>query len=180
VLDQLLDKTRSSGGTPKFDRLTKTKTVEGLYPLVSEPYLVPTFRLFIRLVQSSSTDPGEKKWAADQILILFRHYLVILFNNRQEIIRAIITLFCGDGFFASKSLEAPDQCMLREKLFSLLAILISDTTTVWASEAVLEIERLEEDNRRVVKLDSEIKKIRKEGLKTMKRLRATVPSLRTN
>jgi DNA polymerase phi len=179
VLDGLLDKSPSSGGTPKFDRLTKTKTVEGLYPLVSETFLHQTFDLFIRLVQSSNTDTGEKKWAADQILILLRHHLVIL-NKKPHIIPLIIEFFCEYGFFLTEALKAPDQFMLREKLFSLLAILISDTKTVWASEAVLEIEKLEENNKRVVKLDSEIKKIRKQGLKTMKRLRATVHFLRTN
>jgi hypothetical protein len=64
--------------------------------------------------------------------------------------------------------------MLREKLFSLLSVLISDHDEVWASVAVLEIEKLENDHKRMVKLDSEIKKIRKSGTKLMKKLRILV------
>ena len=64
--------------------------------------------------------------------------------------------------------------MLREKLFSLLALRFSDTTEVWASVAVLEIERLEEEHKKVMKLDSEIKKIRKTAIKRIKKLRSKV------
>jgi len=55
-----------------------------------------------------------------------------------------------------------------------LSLLISDTTDVWASYAVLQIEKLEENHKKVIKLDSEIKKIRKAGLKMMKKLRNMV------
>jgi len=69
--------------------------------------------------------------------------------------------------------------MLREKLFSLLSLLISDSKDVWASFVVLYIESLEDQKmKKVIKLDSEIKKIRKQGIKMMKKLRSsvTVPS----
>lgn len=64
--------------------------------------------------------------------------------------------------------------MLREKLFSALSILIADTSDVWPTIAVLKIESFEDDHKKVVKLDSQIKKIRKEGLKSMKALRKLV------
>jgi len=65
--------------------------------------------------------------------------------------------------------------MLREKLFSFLALRISDPGEVWPSVVVLEIERLEEDKlKKVIKLDSEIKKIRKKAFKRMKKLRSKV------
>ena len=69
-----------------------------------------------------------------------------------------------------------EQATLREKLFSLLAMVISDTEEVWATRAVGVIEKLEDNPgvKKVVKLDSEIKKIRKMGLKTMKKLRSQV------
>lgn len=70
--------------------------------------------------------------------------------------------------------------MLREKLFSLLSVLISDPDEVWASVAVLQIEKLEEDSKKVVKLDSQIKKIRKSGIKLMKKLRALVLTFLNN
>lgn len=74
------------------------------------------------------------------------------------------------------SLSKSDQSMLRDKLFSLLSMSITDTTEVWSTYAVLRIETLEENHKKTVKLDSEIKKIRKAGIKTMKKLRSMVCS----
>jgi hypothetical protein len=74
----------------------------------------------------------------------------------------------------SDILSKSDQLMLREKLFSLLSILITDTRKVWSTYAVLQIEMLEKDHKKIVKLDSEIKKIRKAGIKIMKKLRSMV------
>lgn len=56
-------------------------------------------------------------------------------------------------------------------------MVISDTEGVWATRAVAVIEKMEDEpgTKKVVKLDSEIKKIRKMGLKTMKKLRLQVP-----
>jgi hypothetical protein len=65
--------------------------------------------------------------------------------------------------------------MLREKLFSLLTLRIGDTSEVWPSLAVLEIEGLEAEHKKVMKLDSEIKKIRRKAIKRVKKLRSKVP-----
>jgi hypothetical protein len=47
---------------------------------------------------------------------------------------------------------------------------------VWPSLAVLEIEGLEAEHKKVMKLDSEIKKIRRKAIKRVKKLRLKVPS----
>jgi hypothetical protein len=120
-----------------------------------------------------SLGDSEKKWSADQLIILLRLHFAVL-PDQKSVIKRYIRFFCQCGFFTSESLKKPDQLILREKLFSLLSFLDSDSTDVWASYAVLQIEKLEEDHKKVNKLDSEIKKIRKAGLKAMKKLRSTV------
>ena len=90
-------------------------------------------------------------------------------------IEQCLEFFCQHGFFASDVLSKAEQAMLREKLFSLLSLLISDQTRIWSTFAVLQIEKLEQvDRKKVVKLDREIKKVRKAGLKTVKKLRSKV------
>jgi hypothetical protein len=52
---------------------------------------------------------------------------------------------------------------------------MSDREEIWATRAVVMVEKLEDEGaKKVVKLDSEIKRIRKTGLKTMKKLRSQV------
>jgi hypothetical protein len=159
------------GYSTKFDRLTKSKTVEDLYSIIP---LVKVESLGDFLWEGLLT-PGssERKWFADQFVIVIRHHLNLL-QQQRVVIERCLHRFCQFGFFTNESLGNPDQLMLRERLFSLLSLLISDTTDVWASYAVLQIEMLEEDNKKVIKLDSEIKRIRKAGLKMMKKLRKMV------
>lgn len=157
-----------------FDRLSKSKTIEELYPLIPFNH-IDTLIDFLMANFLNSGD-SKKKWFADQFVVLLRHHL----NARQghkAVVQRCLQFFCKYGFFASESLKKSDQSMLREKLFSLLSLLISDSTEVWASYTMLQIETLEEDHKRVVKLDSEIKKIRKTAFKMMKKLRAMVFNL---
>jgi hypothetical protein len=159
------------GYSTKFDRLTKSKTIEDLYSLIPPAKM----ESLVNFLWEGLLTPGssERKWFADQFVILVRHYLNTL-QQQRAIIERCLHLFCQFGFFTSKSLGKADQLMLRERLFSLLSLLISDTSDVWGSYSVLQIEMLEENHKKVIKLDSEIKKIRKAGLKTMKRLRNMV------
>lgn len=159
------------GYSTKFDRLTKSKTVEDLYSVIP-PVKVESL---VDVLWEGLLTPGssERKWFADQFVIVIRHHLSVL-QQQRVIIERCLHHFCQFGFFISESLGNSDQLMLRERLFSLLSLLISDTTDVWASYAVLQIEMLEEIHKKVVKLDSEIKKIRKAGLKMMKKLRKMV------
>jgi DNA polymerase phi len=119
----------------------------------------------------------ERKWFADQIVIILRQHLSEL-QRQKFLFEECLCFFCKYGFFVGGSLSKLDQSMLREKLFSLLSMLIADTTEVWSTYAVLRIETLEEDHKKTVKLDSEIKKIRKAGIKTMKKLQSMVCPLR--
>ena len=114
---------------------------------------------------------SERKWFADQILTAFRH--------RQEDfmgadIGECIQFLVRYGFFESKSFAKPDQLMIREKLFSLLALMTSDSLQLWSRYSVMEIVANEKTNDRVVKLDSQIKKIRKSALKRMNNLSSAV------
>ena len=98
-----------------------------------------------------------------------------MLREQKDIIEQSIQFFCQHGFFEDPSLAKSDQITLREKMFSLMLILISDSTEVWPSYAVLQIESLEESNcKGLAKLDSKIKKIRKAGLKLMKKIRLKV------
>ena len=120
-----------------------------------------------------TSESSERKWFAEQFAIVVRRYLNTI-PKQRAIIERCLHLFCQFGFFTSESLGKPDQSMLREKLFSLLSLLISDAMDVWPSYTVLQIEKLQESHKKVIKLDSEIKKIRKSGLKMMKKLRNMV------
>jgi hypothetical protein len=96
-------------------------------------------------------------------------------QQERSVIESCLRFFAVHGFFESEPLNKADQSMLREKLFSLLSLMISDSSEVWASVAVMQIAKLEDEKlKKVVKLDSAIKKIRKTGLKSMKKLRAMV------
>ena len=78
------------------------------------------------------------------------------------------------GFFDSKSFAKTEQLIIREKLFSLLALMNSDSLQLWSRYSVMEIVANEKTNVRVVKLDSQIKKIRKSALKRMNNLSSVV------
>jgi hypothetical protein len=160
------------GYSSTFDPLTKSKTVEELYPLIPRDEIVAVLK-FLGDSILEDTRTGDRKWFADQFILLLRQHLGQL-QRKPEVIMACLGFFCQHGFFVSPSLSKPDQVMLREKLFSLLSLLISDLEEVWASVVVLEIEKLEDVHKKVVKLDSEIKKIRKSGIKLMKKLRNLV------
>jgi len=153
----------------KFDRLTKTKTVEGLLPLIPEDEMddILSFLMEAFLNQGNA----DRKWFADQLVVVFRQRWTSL-QGRKRKIKPTIQFLCKHGFFKNPSLTASDQSVLRERLFSLLSILISDPKTVWPSYAVSEIENL--DEKLIVKLDSKIRKIRKSGLKMMKKLGSLV------
>jgi DNA polymerase phi len=159
------------GYSTKFDRLSKSKTVEELYPLIPSDQL----NTLINFLLEKLLDPrdSERKWFADQLVILLRHHLGVL-QQQKAMVERCLQFFCQYGFFANQSLKKPDQSLLREKLFAILSLMVSDSTEVWASYAVLQVERLEDDHKKVIKLDSEIKKIRKSGIKRMKKLRSMV------
>jgi hypothetical protein len=163
---------------PKFDRLTRAQTLTGLVGLIPhDKWEESTTFLMERLINGDV----EKGWLADQMLILYRRHLNVLYGLQQDysITEQIVLFFCEHGFFRTKELTESDRSMLREKLFSLLSVLIRDSTEVWSSNAILYIEKLEENKRKkVIKLDSEIKKIRKYGLKTMRKLRLKVHKLK--
>jgi hypothetical protein len=163
------------GHSSKFDRLTKSKTVEELYPLIPRDEIISVVKFLGDSILEENTGEGERKWFADQFILLLRQHLNQL-QPKAKVILACLHFFCRHGFFASASLSKSDQVILREKLFSLLSVLISDHDEVWASVAVLEIEKLENDHKKMVKLDSEIKRIRKSGIKLMKKLRIMVIS----
>jgi DNA polymerase phi len=155
----------------KFDRLSKSKTVESLLSVPQEATLsgIITF-LTNKIISPGETADVERRWYADQLSILLRQHMQssLLFEKSLQFL-------CRYGFFIHSTLSKKDQEMLCEKLFSLLALRISDSSEVWPSLAVLEIEKLEKEHKKVIKLDSKIKKICKAGIKRMKKLRSNVP-----
>jgi hypothetical protein len=118
-----------------------------------------------------SRKESERKWFADQILTVFRHRLA---DFMEVEVGECIQFLVRHGFFESKSLAKPEQLMIREKLFSLLSSMTSDSLQVWSRYSVIEIAANEKTNDRVVKLDSQIKKIRKSALKCMDHLSSAV------
>ena len=156
--------------SPKFDRLTKSKTIEELYPLIPSDHTPQIITFLTTSILSPQSAEGEKKWYADQILLLLRQP-----TRQSNTVLEGLEFFCRHGFFVSPTLTKPEQTVLREKLFSLLAVLIGDKEEIWATRAVLMVDKLEDEGgKKVIKLDSEIKRIRKTGLKTMKKLRSQV------
>jgi DNA polymerase phi len=157
----------------KFDRLTKSKTMEELL----QHFPISLLRDFVQLMMERilTSQDSEKKWFTDQLQIIFRNPL---YQQENSIVEEYLGFLCRYGFFTCESLSKSDQTMLRERLFSLLSIFNSRISNDYASFAVLEIEKLEQDNKKVVKLDSEIKKIRKSGLKVLKKLHKKVYHLK--
>ena len=164
------------GYSTKFDRLTKLKTVEELYPLINSSEQLIAISEFL---MASILNQGEvdRKWLVDQLIVLARQASRIP-SEDNACIKTCINFLCKHGFFVGCIAES-DRSMLREKLFSLVAIMTSDSSEIWPAVAVLEIKGMEKEYKRVVKLDSEIKTIRKVALKTLKRLRSTVVHLST-
>jgi DNA polymerase phi len=156
------------GYSTKFDRLTKSKTIEGLYSLIPAGDLSHLFQF----LQSQFLLSDNKKWFADQILIVFRQHTTTL-QQHAQLILAVSEFLCRYAFFKSELNDA-DQSILREKIFSILSILVSDSSEVWASKLVLLLEHLKDQHKRVVKLDSQIKKLQKAAVKNMKSVRKLV------
>lgn len=155
--------------SPKFDRLTKSKTIEELYSLLPATQISSIISFLTTKTLSKTAAEGEKKWYIDQILLILRQP-----SRQQDTILQGLDFFCRQAFFSS-TLTKSEQTVLREKLFSLLANLIGDKDEVWPTRAVMMVEKVEDEGvKKLVKLDSEIKKIRKAGLKTMKKLRSQV------
>ena len=155
--------------SPKFDRLTKSKTIEELYSLLPATQISSIISFLTTKILSKTAAEGEKKWYMDQILLILRQP-----SRRHDTISQALGFFCRQAFFSS-TLTKSEQTVLREKLFSLLANLIGDKDEVWPTTAVMMVEKVgDEGIKKIVKFDSEIKKIRKAGLKTMKKLRSQV------
>lgn len=152
------------------------KTVEELYPLInsSEQLVAISEFLMASILNQGDVD---RKWLADQLIVLARQASRIS-SKDNAFIKACIKFLCKHGFFVGSIAES-ERSMLREKLFSLVAIMTSDSSEIWPAIAVLEIKTMEKEYKRVVKLDSEIKTIRKAALKTLRRLRSTVVYLLT-
>jgi hypothetical protein len=121
------------------------------------------------ILEQNTGENGERGWFADQFILLLRQHLSQL-QPQPEVILACLNFFCQHGFFVSPLLLKSDLVILWAKLLSLLLVLFSDLEEVWPSVAVLEIDKLEDVHKKVVKLDSEIKKIRKSEIKLMKKL----------
>ena len=82
--------------------------------------------------------------------------------------------FCG-AFLNGRVIASEIAKIIREKFFTVLLVLMSDPHEVWATHAILDILKREDGGvKRIVKLDSEVKKIRKVGVKTLKSLRKMV------
>jgi hypothetical protein len=111
---------------------------------------------------------SERKWFADQILTVFRHRFEE-FQGEGEV-GECIQFLVRYGFFESESFPKQDQQMIREKLFSLLSSMTSDSLQSWGRYSVMAIAKSEKTLGRVVRLDSQIKKLRKSALKRMNSL----------
>ena len=132
-------------------------------------------RLRIFLQDSALSHQGsERKWFADQILAVFRHRLEDFLGENE--VGECIQFLVQSGFFHSESFSKQEQLMLREKLFSLLSLMTSDSLRSWSQFSVIAIARNEKSHDRVVKLDSQIKKLRKTAIKSMNTLSAMVCS----
>ena len=163
-----------TGYSVYFDRLSKSKTIENLTPLIHPDDLSEFFNLSENHIVTKGSSNGDRKWWADQQITVLRQHLTTLLGQQRPCLADFINFLCEFGFFTTDRVDKEYQKMLREKLFSALSILIADTSDVWPTIAVLKIESLEDDHKKVVKLDSQIKRIRKEGLKSMKALRKLV------
>ena len=115
---------------------------------------------------------SQRKWFADQLLAAIRHRLADFIEAGE--IAECVQFLVRYGFFESESFAKSDQEMLRQKLFSLLSLMTSAFLQFWSRFSVLEIAVNEKTHDRAVKFDSEIKKIRKDGLKTMNALHSMV------
>jgi len=158
----------------QFDRLSKSGIIEGLYPFIHRDSLPNFFNLSENAIVHRNKD---RRWYADQQIIVLRQHLTMLLEHHRPRLMDYFDFLCEFGFFITdKDLSKEDRAMLREKLFSALSILIRDKSEVWPTVAVLKIESLEEDHKKDVKLDSQIKKIRKATIKSLKSLRKLVVS----
>jgi hypothetical protein len=155
----------------KFDRLSKSKTVENLFNIIPPEQREDLVSFLIRNILKERQT--ERRWFADQIVILFRRHQRSF--EQMSVVEECLRFFCKYGFFELEPLDKADRIMLREKLFSLLSILITVTTRTWPAFCISSIEKFEgEAGMKVLKLDSKIKRIRKKGVKTMKKLGSIV------
>lgn len=141
LVSQLLGK----HGSQNFDRLTGTKTIEGLLSAMDAQGVKEYVQWTVELIATSSED-SKRRWGLDQLLTLVRNTAV---PTDDECIRDILQYLCATGFFEWKKGVTKDggalgllkqepkpafsdasRGLARSRLFSCLTELIERTTTV--------------------------------------------------
>lgn len=132
-------------GSQNFDKLTKTKTIEGLLSAMDGEG-VKDYIVWVVELLATSADDAKRRWALDQLLSLVRNTAIPTDENSAE---DILKYLAAGGFFSwrkapsatagllshqpkpSFSVEARDVC--RSRFLSCLTELAERTTSVSAS-----------------------------------------------
>ncbi|PWN19959.1 hypothetical protein BCV69DRAFT_283492 [Microstroma glucosiphilum] len=132
-------------GSQNFDKLTKTKTIEGLLSAM-DGQGVKDYIVWVVELLATSADDAKRRWALDQLLSLVRNTAIPTDESSTE---DILKYLAAGGFFSWKkapsaeagllshqpkpsfSVEARDVC--RSRFLSCLTELAERTTTVTTS-----------------------------------------------
>jgi len=174
-------------GTPSFDNLTKSKTIEKMMSFANEEGLLGLISLFEGII----LDPHEKdvkgvekrrQWAADHLLALIRNNKVI---KSKSWIDTLLHLFAFYGHFEHKSkneilnLTSNSQAMFRTRLLSCLSAILENPELKdypWSSEVVSFINEKESTpgSEFVVDFGADMLETRNASLKTLKKIQKKV------
>jgi len=185
----------ANNGTPSFDQLTRTKTVDKVLCSADEAGLVEvvgTLRDIISNPLGSSPDVEDgikvaevrRQWAADQILSAIRSGKTV---KAESWLKNVVELFVTYGYFAVMDkkrkpvvpVTTTSQEMFRARLMSSLTHLItlkesggnSESWPYLAMKTLADLEEKKNSYKFVVDFDEEIAKALQKAIKAVEKLR---------
>jgi len=197
----------TNNGTPNFDQLTKTKTVDKVLCSADESGLVEVVKELGSIISNplaSSPDIEDptkvaevrRQWAADQILTVIRNGKTI---KAESWLRKVIEIFTTFGYFniidnKKKPIipvSTTSQGMFRARLMSCLTHLISlkdvkesegqsETWPYMAIKTIAELEEKKNSYKFAIEFDEEISEALEKATKTIEKLRKKRSSNCTN
>ncbi|KAF8530868.1 DNA polymerase phi-domain-containing protein [Trichophaea hybrida] len=188
----------TNNGTPNFDQLTKTKTVDKILCSADESGLVEVVKELGGIISNplaSSPDVKDstklvevrRQWAADQILSIIRNGKII---KAESWLRKVVEIFTTFGYFdivdnnkkPVDPISTTSQGMFRARLMSCLTHLISlkdvkedegqsETWPYMAIKTITELEEKKNSYKFAVEFDEEISEALEKATKTIEKLR---------
>ncbi|RPA79547.1 DNA polymerase V [Ascobolus immersus RN42] len=179
----LVESLVSNNGSPNFDNITKTKTVEKLLPQADTDGLLKIVKLFDGIILAPKEEEKRaielrRQWAADHLLSLIRSGTT---DKTEKWVGQVLHMFATYGHFdvseAKPSLSPETQTMFRSRLLSCLSALVGgverEDGEAWPYVATKRIAKLRKEGKYkfAIELDDEIQSSIDKAYKQLDKIR---------